>query len=120
MPDINQINGLVLCDEISVNGVTIANILNIDNITKSCVSCNQIELGRSTESCTVACAAECVTYYTTASGVPAAGDYIYTASDCSCEGEQPVITYYSNKCGERSGNCFTVNSSCQVGPIAGC
>ena len=40
MPDINKINGLVLCDEIHVNGVTIANILNIDSITKNCCTAN--------------------------------------------------------------------------------
>lgn len=206
MPDINKINGLVLCDEIHVNGVTIANILNIDSITKNCCTangpisiagpedscalacadedcgnfytdgtsgtcplvngdilysdasctlatsgyysptncvgscdycysvngsgvitvtecpstCNEILLSRSTESCTVACGGECTTYYTNASGVPTAGDYIYQTSECSCEGEQPAFTYYSNKCGERSGTCFTVNGSCQIGPIAGC
>tara|TARA_R110001592_G_scaffold39961_1_gene131396 strand:- start:16 stop:384 length:369 start_codon:yes stop_codon:yes gene_type:complete len=120
MPDINQINGLVLCDEINVNGVTIANITNIDDITKSCVSCREIQLARSTESCSEACGLKCATYYTTAPGVPAAGDYIYQTEECNCDGEQPEVTYYSNKCGERSGNCFTVNSSCEVGPIAGC
>ena len=48
------------------------------------------------------------------------GDYIYVEEDCSC-GEQPVDgTYYSNKCGGRSGNCFTVDGNCQVDSIAGC
>ena len=120
MPDINQINGLVLCDEIHVNGVTIANILNIDNITKNCGSdCNAIQLARSTESCAVACKGKCATYYTNASGVPVAGDYIYQTEECSCEGEQPEVVFYSNKCG-KTGICFVVNSSCQVGTITGC
>ena len=119
MPDINKINGLVLCDEIHVNGVTIANILNIDSITKSCgAECNEILLSRSPESCAVACGGECTTYYTNASGVPTAGDYIYQNPSCDCEEEGFI--YYSNKCGERSGTCFLVNSSCQVGPIIGC
>ena len=39
MPNINTINGLVLCDETNVNGVTIANITNIDGIAKSCETC---------------------------------------------------------------------------------
>jgi hypothetical protein len=43
MPNINEINGLVLCDEINVNGVIIANITNIDGITKSCAECNEID-----------------------------------------------------------------------------
>ena len=96
MPDINQINGLVLCDEISVNGVTIANILNIDNITKNCGGddCNAIQLARSTESCEEACASRCATYYTNASGAPAAGDYIYQTEECNCDGEQPEVGIY--------------------------
>ena len=120
MPDINTINGLVLCDETNVNGVTIANINNIDGITKSCVECNEILLGRSTEDCTTACNARCAIYFTDASGVPTTGDHIYITDDCSCDGEQPTFTYYSNKCGERSGLCFTVDSNCQVGPRNNC
>ena len=120
----SKVDNLDICTAIvNINGVAAANIkaMNVWD-KKSCGGdeCNAIQLARSTESCSVACGSKCATYYTNASGVPAAGDYIYQTEECSCEGEQPDVTYYSNKCGLRSGNCFTVDSSCQVGPIAGC
>ena len=124
----SKVDNLDICTAIvNINGVAAANIKAI-NVwdKKSCGGgeCNEILLSRSTgtdtASCSAACGGECVTFYTNASGVPTAGDYIYTTDDCSCDGEQPTVTYYSNKCGERSGTCFTTNSSCQVGPIAGC
>jgi hypothetical protein len=122
MPDINEINGLVLCDEINVNGVIIANITNIDGITKSCAECNEIILSvtRGDEpSCEDACSRGCDTYYTNAPGVPITGDYIYQSSICSCTG-QPALNYYSNKCGLRSGKCFTINGSCQITGVSIC
>ena len=66
MPDINKINGLVLCDEIHVNGVTIANILNIDSITKNCCTANgPISIAGPEDSCALACADEdCGNFYT--------------------------------------------------------
>lgn len=120
MPDINEINGLVLCGEINVNGVTIANITNIDGITKSCAECNEITLSRSTTSCLVACALDCSTYYTNVPGTPTTGDYIYETPECSCTGAQPESLYYSNKCGARSGDCFVMNDSCQITSILRC
>ena len=118
----SKVDNLDICTAIvNINGVAAANIkaMNVWD-KKTCASCNDIELSRSTSSCSTACGGECATYYTNASGVPTTGDYIYTTNECSCEGEQPEVTYYSNKCGERSGNCFTIGSDCQVGPIAGC
>ena len=120
MPNINEINGLVLCDEINVNGVIIANITNIDGITKSCAECNEIELSRSTTSCLAACAGGCSSYYTNAPGVPTTGNYIYETPECSCTGVQPIVAYYSNKCGQRSGSCFVMNSSCQITAVSAC
>ena len=120
MPNINEINGLVLCDEINVNGVIIANITNIDGITKSCAECNEITLSRSTTSCLAACAGGCSTYYTNAPGVPTTGDYIYETPECSCTGVQPALLYYSNKCGQRSGSCFVMNDSCQITAVSAC
>ena len=120
MPNINEINGLVLCDEINVNGVIIANITNIDGITKSCAECNEIALSRSTTSCLAACAGGCSSYYTNAPGVPTTGNYIYETPECSCTGVQPIVAYYSNKCGQRSGICFVMNSSCQITAVSAC
>ena len=206
MPDINQINGLVLCDEIHVNGVTIANIKNIDGITKDCCTangpislaksednceaacasescsnyytngasgtcplvngnylyvntscvlasdgyyspnncggcskcytvssgvitvsdcpsdCRTITLASSSESCTYACLERCVTWYTdTAEGEsPAVGNHIYPTAECTCpeEGNKP---YYSDKCGTRSGICYTINTStCAITELSSC
>ena len=120
----SKVDNLDICTAIvNINGVAAASIkaMNVWD-KKSCggAACNEIQLSRSTENCTSACGGECSSYYTNASGVPVVGDYIYVEEDCSCGGEQPEATYYSNKCGLRSGNCFTVDSNCQVGPIAGC
>jgi len=208
MPDINQINGLVLCDEIHVNGVTIANILNIDSITKNCCTangpisiagpedscalacadedcgnfytdgtsgtcplvngdylytdtsctlatsgyyspknceggcdycysvngsgvitvtecpseCRTILLASSPESCGNACLERCATFYTDAPAgtAPTIGKAIYPTSECSCpaEGNRP---YYSDKCGARSGVCYTINTStCKITGITPC
>ena len=124
MPNINTINGLVLCDETNVNGVTIANITNIDGIDKSCGSvCNAIALAGSDLNCGRACAADCLEYYVDKNvsisplGV---GDHIYDNSDCECNLPEGVI-YFSNKCGLRSGVCYTVeHESCLIISVADC
>ena len=112
MPDINQINGLVLCDEIHVNGVTIANITNIDDITKNCCTANgPISLTGPEETCALACASEeCSNYYTdgTSGTCPLVnGDYLYTNTSCVFAGNG----YYSPKnCVEECDYCYSVTS----------
>lgn len=112
MPDINQINGLVLCDEISVNGVTIANIKNIDNITKNCCVANgPVSISVPQDNCTLACASEdCNNYYTsgTHGTCPLVnGDYLYTDANCTLAQNG----YYSPKnCNGGCGKCYSVSS----------
>jgi len=120
----SKVDNLDICTAIvNINGVAAASIkaMNVWD-KKSCggAACNEIELNRSTDSCNSACGGECSIYYTNASGVPTAGEYIYQNEECSCEGEQPEATYYSNKCVSRSGNCFTVDGNCRIVSVAGC
>ena len=123
MPNINTINGLVLCDETNVNGVTIANITNIDGITKSCGVCNTISLAPSDLSCGRACVAECLEYYVdkNVSISPLGlGDHIYDNSECLCNLPENVI-YFSNKCGLRSGVCYTLDwETCEIINVDDC
>tara|TARA_R110000751_G_scaffold260005_1_gene359325 strand:+ start:61 stop:432 length:372 start_codon:yes stop_codon:yes gene_type:complete len=123
MPDINTINGLVLCDETNVNGVTIANITNIDGITKSCVSCNTIQLAGSRISCARACEESCITWYTDKDlsvGGLTLGNYIFNNSECTCQEVNGYI-YFSNNCGGRSGECFTISDeTCEIIEIGDC
>ena len=119
MPDINQINGLVLCDEISVNGVTIANITNIDNITKSCGgSCSAIQL--SYREGGPACAGRsCSTYHTDGTvGSLAVGDSIFVDEACSeCA---PAGNYSDRPCRGAQGANFTIEEGCVIGDIGEC
>tara|TARA_R110001583_G_scaffold77454_2_gene210826 strand:- start:823 stop:1194 length:372 start_codon:yes stop_codon:yes gene_type:complete len=123
MPDINTINGLVLCDETNVNGVTLANIDQIDGLEKSCGTCNTILLGAHTFSCGRACLVECSTYYVDkdVSVSPlGVGDHIYDDSGCECNLPEGLI-YFSNKCGLRSGICYTVNNlTCEITNTSDC
>ena len=107
MPDINTINGLVLCDETNVNGVTITNITNIDGITKNCVTCTAdgpIRLGNGA-TCALACAeTHCGNYYTDGNvdSCPLVnGDHLYIDTDCTCV--EPG--YYSPKSCEEWEDC---------------
>tara|TARA_R100001163_G_C5024630_1_gene166490 strand:+ start:226 stop:594 length:369 start_codon:yes stop_codon:yes gene_type:complete len=122
MPDINEINGLVLCDEATVDTIAIASISGIDNISKNCISCNNISLGVSNFSCGRACVAECTTHYTDGdtSALLQVGDHIYENSDCDCPGSTTNL-YYSNKCGGRGGVCYTIEASnCEIQSVSDC
>ena len=86
-------------------------------------TCREIEL--STEAtCERACSLECTTFYTdTEIGqTPAIGNFIYHDSSCDCgEGPFPETLVYSDKCGLRSGNCYTVTpSTCEISGISTC
>lgn len=86
-------------------------------------TCREIDL--STEaSCVRACSLECTTFYTdTAPGdTPAIGNFIYHDSSCDCgEGPFPETLVYSDKCGNRSGNCYTVTpSTCEISGVSTC
>ena len=83
--------------------------------------CREISLAQG-DNCTRACGIDCSTFYTdAATGVdPAVGNYIYDNESCTCEiGEGS--RYYSNKCGLRSGKCFTVSAEdCRIGEVTNC
>ena len=123
MPNLHKINGLVLCDETNVNGVTLANINQIGGLDKSCGVCNTIQLGAHTFNCARACLVTCTTHYIDKdiSVSPVApGDHIYPTSDCLCNHGLGVI-YFSTKCGGRSGLCYTINhTTCAVISAASC
>ena len=74
--------------------------------------------------CVRACSLDCTTFYTdTAPGdTPAIGNFIYHDSSCDCgEGPFPETLVYSDKCGNRSGNCYTVTpSTCEISGISTC
>lgn len=119
MPNADDINTKDLCTQITnINGVVLANISDIDGLTKSCGTCTEIQLGFSGESCVTACAVgECTTYYT--DGNPESlviNDSIYVDIDCEVCAENGQ---YSDKCGGRSGNCYTVGE-CLITTIAAC
>ena len=122
MPDIDEINGLVLCDETNVNGVVIANISQIDGLSKKCVICNTIDLGESTRDCATACREDCTTHYTSKDLTIAplgVGDYIFRNSSCVCENVFNYL-YYSDQCGGE-GNCYEISSeTCQILNVASC
>jgi hypothetical protein len=122
MPNINEINGLVLCDEVNVDGILIQSIADIDNISQNCASCTEILLGPSDFSCGRACVAECTDHYTDgdATTVPlVVGDKIFENAECLCD--SPTNLYYSNKCGLRGGYCYTINASnCKIESVSVC
>jgi len=89
-----------------------------------CTTCRTISLASSTESCGVVCTERCTTHYTDtpSASSPVVGNHIYTNSNCTCSGGPfPETLVYSNKCGLRSGSCYTVNpSTCAITAIAAC
>ena len=122
----SKVDGLDICTAIvNINGVAAASIqaVNVWN-KKSCAQadCNPIELGLSTVDCKRACVADCRTLYTDApeDTLPSDGSHIYQNSSCECEGGEGYL-YYSNKCGGRSGMCWTVRAEdCSVIGVASC
>ena len=86
-------------------------------------TCREIDL--STEAtCARACPLECTTYYTDTepTDTPAIGNFIYHDSSCDCgEGPFPETLVYSDKCANRSGNCYTVTpSTCEISGVSIC
>ena len=122
MANISNINGLILCDETNVNGVTIANITNIDGINKNC-ACHTIQLAGSNISCERACISSCITWYTDKDisiSPLQVGDKIFNNSACSCQEVNGYI-YFSNVCGGRSGECYTItDETCEIIEISDC
>ena len=122
----SKVDELDICTAIvAINGVVAASVKTVNGLTKkSCgqANCNVIELGLSTFSCGRACIADCIEYYTDAEAgdLPTDGNHIYDNSSCECEGGEGTI-YYSNKCGGRSGNCWTVRQAdCVVVGVSEC
>ena len=116
MPDINQINGLVLCDETNVNGVTITNISNIDDIAKNCCTANgPISLAVDGDSCPNACASEeCANYYSDGNvdACPLVnGDHLWADNNCNCA---DVGFYSPQNCEGGCAYCYTVDESCVI------
>ena len=122
----SKVDELDICTAIvNINGVAAANIKAV-NVwdKKSCgqATCNVIELGFHTFSCGRACVADCTEYYTDAEegDLPTDGSHIYDTANCECEGGEGTV-YYSNKCGGRSGVCWTVRQSdCVVVGVSEC
>jgi len=86
-------------------------------------TCREIDLSTDA-SCVRACSLACSTYYTDAEigQALAVGNFIYTDEECDCgEGPFPEALVYSDKCGNRSGNCYTVTpSTCEITRIDEC
>ena len=89
-------------------------------------TCREITLARSTAAegaCARACTLDCTTYYTTtpADESLAVGGFIYENSSCSCEGDAPLVLVYSDKCGLRTGFCYTMDpDTCEIAEITEC
>ena len=123
MPDIEDLNSKDFCDNVvSINGMQLANIVSINTLLQDCVTCAEIILGPSHFSCGRACVAECIAHYTdgdTAANL-VTGDHIYENEECTCPGNTSNI-YYSNKCGGRSGVCYTINpADCEIISVTSC
>ena len=121
MPNINLIDNQAICTQVtSVNNVTLANIAQIDNITKSCATCSRIDLVRDVESCESACRGEeCVSYYTEGTvGSVEIGNHIY--SDAGCDECAGVGFYSDNTCGGSQRVCFTVGADCVITRVDRC
>ena len=123
MPNIEEWNGFTYCTKIdSLNLIGKASITSIDFFDTSCESCNERDLSPSDISCGRACIAPCVTFYTNVDSGTAlqVGDFIYENSECSCE-TTPENTYYADKCGGRSGQCYTIDpEDCSISSISSC
>ena len=86
--------------------------------------CREISLARSAPgTCERACGFECSTRYTDTpvGDAVAVGNFIYNNEECVCDSPAPESLFYSDKCGLRSGNCYTMNAStCEVTGISAC
>jgi len=85
-------------------------------------TCREITLAEG-GNCERACGIDCSTYYTDAGAdeILQVGNHIYDNSECVCEGGSDEPRYFSNKCGLRSGSCYTVNGSdCSIEEITEC
>ena len=122
MPNISEINNVVLCNQIGVDNVLLGNINQIDNLSKSCDECNEIQLSTDRVNCALACAGSCTTWWT--NGDPTSeplntGEYIYGVADCACE--EVENEFYSSRCGGRGGYCYKVNvANCQIIAVVSC
>ena len=115
MPNIEEWNGLAYCTKIdSLNLIGKASITSIDFFDTSCESCHERDLSPSDISCGRACIEP-------QSGTALqVGDFIYENSECSCE-TTPENTYYADKCGGRSGQCYTIDpEDCSISSISSC
>jgi len=121
MPNINLIDNQAICTQVtSVNNVILDNIAQIDNITKSCVTCSTIVLAYDEESCNNVCRAEdCVEYYTDGEvGALEDGNHIYTDEGCV---ECANAGYYSDSpCGGEQASCYTVDEECVITRVTEC
>ena len=121
MPNINLIDNQAICTQVtSVNNVTLANIAQIDNITKSCVTCSAIDLVFNAESCESACGGEdCVRYYTDGTvGALVNGDHIYEDAECTACGS---AGYFSDRrCEGEQASCYQTDSDCLIRRVTRC